>query len=920
MQILSVTLKNFKSHRDRVFEFHPGFNAICGENGAGKTSILEAIAWALFDYVGNYKKEDLICNGAASAQVRVAFVSEHDHRAYEVSRCTKSGYVIYDPQLNQRLALTRIKEEVMPWLREHLGVARETDLGKLFAGTIGVPQGTFTADFLLAKEQRKRVFDTILNVDEYPKTADALKELEAHARAQAQALENDIVHYDSELQNLVPTQQKAQEQAQAIARTQRTLQEKAAAQADLTQQIEHLQTQAAQVQQFETILQQLDAQIQTQQSWLTQNQEILQQAQQAVDRCTRHRDAYQSYLKVEAELQELRSQQRSERALQLQKQEQEKHLSGHQTRLATLLAQWERLTTAASEIEQLQPLIQTQTDLERQQQQLNQQLQTRRDQQQAVSHQAMHLTQTRTRLSQLEQEIAQLRCLEASVQRLPELERRQQRCQQQLSYLAAAAQFEADLQCMLQQAQQTADRHQTNVDRAIATLTDLQQSLPLWAESLASIATTLEQGKQGQQWTISQLQTILADLTQQTDITQLQHQLHQVEADIQQARQHQLALAALDRLMQEQEDLVAKITELAAQVQAGEALLAATVDLPEQLAAVIKDLAALNDPRSQCRLRQQELQNQLTLQQQIQKLEQEVAVQNQAIADLEAKLLPFATLHQEIQQQEALLNQHRTAYEDYLKHRELANTYKSRQQQVTDATEQLQLLHEQRQQQQQQHDRYAQSFDAQQLQALQETHRQLDETCITLRARLPEMERYQEELTQQLEHLQNTQAKRIQAATQLQQRKRQEDFITFARKAYKEAGPRITAFYIQSISQEADRLFRELLNRPNVSLEWGADYDILVRESSHLRRFVNLSGGEQMCAALSVRLALLKVLANINIAFFDEPTTNMDKPRRRQLAEAIANLKSFRQLFVISHDDTFEQVTENIIQVLREPF
>lgn len=92
----------------------------------------------------------------------------------------------------------------------------------------------------------------------------------------------------------------------------------------------------------------------------------------------------------------------------------------------------------------------------------------------------------------------------------------------------------------------------------------------------------------------------------------------------------------------------------------------------------------------------------------------------------------------------------------------------------------------------------------------------------------------------------------------------------------------------------------------------------MVREEAHSRRFINLSGGEQMCAALAVRLALLKVLADVDIAFFDEPTTNMDKSRRASLAEAIANIKTFRQLFVISHDDTFEQVTENVIVVDRQ--
>ena len=119
MQILSVALTNFKTHKEKEFHFQPGTNAICGENGAGKTSILEAIAWVLFNYQGNYKKEDLIRNGASSAQVRVAFISSRDSRTYEVQRSTTAqGYTIYDPQLAEKLPYTRTKDEALPWLRQ----------------------------------------------------------------------------------------------------------------------------------------------------------------------------------------------------------------------------------------------------------------------------------------------------------------------------------------------------------------------------------------------------------------------------------------------------------------------------------------------------------------------------------------------------------------------------------------------------------------------------------------------------------------------------------------------------------------------------------------------------------------------------------------------------------------------------------
>ncbi len=78
-----------------------------------------------------------------------------------------------------------------------------------------------------------------------------------------------------------------------------------------------------------------------------------------------------------------------------------------------------------------------------------------------------------------------------------------------------------------------------------------------------------------------------------------------------------------------------------------------------------------------------------------------------------------------------------------------------------------------------------------------------------------------------------------------------------------------------------------------------------------------LSGGEQMSAALALRLALLREMSNIDIAFFDEPTTNLDETRRDSLARQILDVRGFRQLFVISHDDTFEQVTQNLIRVNR---
>ena len=73
-----------------------------------------------------------------------------------------------------------------------------------------------------------------------------------------------------------------------------------------------------------------------------------------------------------------------------------------------------------------------------------------------------------------------------------------------------------------------------------------------------------------------------------------------------------------------------------------------------------------------------------------------------------------------------------------------------------------------------------------------------------------------------------------------------------------------------------------------------------------------------MSAALSVRLALLREISDIDFAFFDEPTVNLDAQRRESLAMQIMNVKGFSQLFVISHDDSFEQGTNNAVRIVKQ--
>lgn len=78
--------------------------------------------------------------------------------------------------------------------------------------------------------------------------------------------------------------------------------------------------------------------------------------------------------------------------------------------------------------------------------------------------------------------------------------------------------------------------------------------------------------------------------------------------------------------------------------------------------------------------------------------------------------------------------------------------------------------------------------------------------------------------------------------------------------------------------------------------------------------FTQLSEGEKVMVALSIRLTIINMLSSLNIAFLDEPTINLSKESRDRLAESIKGIP-FKQLFVISHDDTFSSCVDNVIKL-----
>ena len=80
-----LTLRNFLSYRQATLDFRGIHVAcICGSNGAGKSSLLEAIAWVVWGQSRVAVEDDIIHIGAS--EVQVDFLFEHNQQIYRVIR------------------------------------------------------------------------------------------------------------------------------------------------------------------------------------------------------------------------------------------------------------------------------------------------------------------------------------------------------------------------------------------------------------------------------------------------------------------------------------------------------------------------------------------------------------------------------------------------------------------------------------------------------------------------------------------------------------------------------------------------------------------------------------------------------------------------------------------------------------------
>lgn len=811
MQILSIHLKNIKSHRDTQLTFSAGINVLSGPNGVGKSTVFEAIGYALFgvdarDFVSNIDR--FLSIGSKRGEISVTFKASDDE-TWKVSRTvgTPTKWLLFKEtggtfEVEEHTGI----EETEARIAELLGLSNGRPLAEQFKLVIGPFQNEFLGPFIIKQQtKRQEAFDEILGIDAWRKTYKGTSDLQKSVQKQIEILTAEIKLLQEQVVVLPQKEEELVTITTGLEQKQKDLVVKDAALKQLETVLTDLDSKEKAISNLAAELQRTEDRIKDGGEKVSDKLREVETAQKAKIIVEVSRAGKEAFDKVEARITELRIKELHRRAV-------EKEIS-------TFEQQAQRLSLS-------------------------------------VEHEQVEISKTDTQLGEEESRLAATRKTLHPGQ-----------AQQQ------AASKLTELRTTLDQIK--AEKSQLEGRRG-----GLEEGQEKLAEGVCP-------------YFQEQCQN-LADRTPQDIFPQKLENLDQSKA-------------ALDR----------QLDELIQQVSAAEKAEKELHGFRIRLQELDKQVVTLEEKRLKNRDRIIELD----------KLKEKQAVAVDKVAEQKLALQAFTILDTEITQAEQkrkTFQASRDAYNANLKDAEdldnrLAtldkwqNALNGLRQEL--ATKQSELLHARESYQPEQHHQGKGEKDT------------LLAEVATMRQQVDELGRSQKRLTDEIKTLQLLQLKIDSKYSEIKLFDEKQALVKFLRnQVFKNVSDQLSERFREEISLQADRIYRTIAESDE-ELHWGEKYQIILRDmhDGRLRERSDdqLSGGQTMSAVVALRLALLQTIG-ARIAFFDEPTSNLDAARRENLAQAFRAIDVGReevtehwydQLFLISHDVAFTEITDQMLQV-----
>jgi len=213
--IRSIELVDFLSHSDTKLEFDSGATVFVGENGAGKSSIIDAITFSLFGEHTRKNNKGLIRRGANQGFARIEFSA--NGKNYQAIRKIDSKGILtaqFAEDVNGKLIpiAEGERKQFGESMTKHVEKTLGMDFEKLKIASI-VQQGELNSIIKAKPKEFKELLNTIIGIDKLDTALASMRTVQREFRStiqkkfgydDIQVVENKIAEYQNESKKAQP--------------------------------------------------------------------------------------------------------------------------------------------------------------------------------------------------------------------------------------------------------------------------------------------------------------------------------------------------------------------------------------------------------------------------------------------------------------------------------------------------------------------------------------------------------------------------------------------------------------------------------------------------------------------------------------------------------------------------------------------
>lgn len=861
MFIKKIELTNIKAYTHKVIEFSDGVNFISGKNGAGKTTIIESIGYALFGFQysekGFYKS--MIRKGEKSGTIDVTFIT-NDHEEYIAHRKldkTKSSWSILKEVGGELVEVVSKEKETVTWLKEHLGFEVDDQIDDIYSKIISVPQGLMTASFLLTDAARKKEFDPIFKLEQYRQIADKIK-LENEFEASIEETRGQINRLEGKIEREDELNEKNKELTKNLADKKKEIDDSKEADKETVDAFNKMDAERCEIEEIKNNLKVKETEKIRFENEKTRLTKELQEAKDAVETLKTNEAGYKKYLSTCEEIDLKEEESKKLDAVLSEVEEKKQNLA----KLKSSIEERTRhLTSIQNEIEKIKNKINDETTL----------LKGYEEKKNAPNDNGNLediLDKYQRAISKLLEHEANLKVVN---EQISEALNNLNTSDKELLYLTEA-------QSKVEILRDNTDGELQKI--AIDALDALGKATEISKANSKSGINSDELLKQKDE--IMNGIKRIADYFKisSTDTAVLKDEIEKLQTDVQ-TKQKNFAVeeAKLDKDIENKKKLIENYNK---DITSKEEQLKTESEEKDKW---LKDLD-----------------------------------ENQKEIDAHKdELLNKEKIDGEIEQKKNLKKTLRAVYDLYTKNATYNEKLPELEKQNEDNNASLEINTNEISKLNTRLEELNKSFDEDVYKNTKILYDALKSAADYREKELTDINSKLEEVNKELKEIADNKKEIISLEEEAKVYTKAKELVKQIREVIKSTPEYIAELYVSRISKKAANIYQKIASDTN-RLVWDKDYSLSLVDvfngQEETKAFNQLSGGEQMTAALSVRLAMLELLTNLKIGILDEPTTNIDTVRRSQLAEQIEMISSdYNQIFVVSHDDTFDSCTSHIISV-----